>query len=229
MIVVWAQQLQTRHPDRASAGDAVSRLADPYHPTPNPLLVVISGPSGVGKDVTLKRMKEMGCPFHFVVTTTDRPPRPGEVNGVDYFFVATPDFERMVEGNELLEHAIVYGQHKGVSKDQVRRALESGQDVVMRLDVQGAATIRRMVPEAVLIFLSCESEEELVARLTARRTESKEALRARLAIARQEMERLGEFDYVVINRTGCLDETVEIIAAIISAEQRRVWQREISL
>jgi guanylate kinase len=222
-------QLQVSHPDRASTGDTVSRLADPYQPIPNPLLVIISGPSGVGKDVTLKRMKEMGCPFHFVVTTTDRPPRPGEVNGVDYFFVATPDFERMIEQDELLEHAIVYGQHKGVSKAQVRRALDSGQDVVMRLDVQGAATIRQLVPEAVLIFLSCESEEELVVRLTARRTESKQALRARVAIARQEMERLGEFDYVVINRTDCLDETVETIAAIIAAEKCRVRQREISL
>lgn len=210
-------------------GDSVSRLVDPYHPVPSPLLVVISGPSGVGKDVTLGRMKEMGYPFHFVVTTTDRPPRPSEVNGVDYFFVSTSEFEQMIEGDELLEHAVVYGQHKGVSKAQVRRALDSGQDVVMRLDVQGASTIRRLAPEAVLIFLSCESEAELAARLTARRTESEEALRTRLAIARQEMEVLSEFDYVVINRTHRLDETVETIAAIIAAEKCRVQQREITL
>jgi guanylate kinase len=207
----------------------MTRLINPNNPVPSPLLVVISGPSGVGKDVTLKRMREMGYPFHFVVTTTDRPPRPGEVDGIDYLFVSSAEFERMIEDDELLEHAIVYGQHKGVSKAQVQGALESGQDVVMRLDVQGAATIRRLVPDAVLIFLACESEGSLVARLTARRTESEEALRTRLEIARQEMERINEFDYIVVNRDGRLDETVETIATIICAEKRRVWQREISL
>jgi guanylate kinase len=207
----------------------VSRRADPYNPTANPLLIVISGPSGVGKDMTLKRMKEKGCPFYFVVTTTDRPPRPGEVDGLDYFFVSSAEFERMIERDELLEHALVYGQRKGISRDKVRQALASGRDVVMRLDVQGAATIRRLVPQAVLIFLTCESEEALSARLAARHTESEDALLTRLAIARQEMRRLDEFDYLVVNRTGHLDETVETIAAIIHAEKCRVRQREINL
>jgi guanylate kinase len=207
----------------------VSRLADPYRPVPNPLLVVVSGPSGVGKDATLQRMQERGYPFHFVVTTTDRPPRPDEVDGHDYYFVSTQEFERMIREDALLEHAIVYGQHKGVAKAQVRRALESGRDVIMRLDVQGAATIRRLIPEAVLVFLSCQSPAELAARLTARHTESKAALQRRLAVARQEMARLDEFDYLVINREGELDETVRQIGAIIDAEKCRVWQREISL
>lgn len=209
--------------------DSMSRPVDAYNPEPSPLLVVISGPSGVGKDVTLERMKEMGCPFHFVVTTTDRPPRPGEADGVDYIFVSTAEFESMIERGELIEHAVVYGQYKGVSKAQVRQALESGQDVVMRLDVQGAATIRQLIPDAVLIFLSTESEEELKARLKARRTESEEALRTRLANGREEMERLDEFDYLVINRHGRLDETVKTIAAIITAEKCRVRQPKISL
>jgi len=207
----------------------VSRCIDPYQPASNPLLVVISGPSGVGKDVTLKRMKEMGYPFHFVVTTTDRPPRPGEVDGVDYCFVSTGEFERMIQNDELLEHAIVYGQHKGISRAQVQRALASGHDVVLRLDVQGAATVRRLVPEAVLIFLTCESEAALTERLKQRRTESEAALRTRLAIVRQEMERISEFDYVIVNYTSHLDETVKAIRAIITAEKCRVWQREISL
>lgn len=204
-------------------------IADPYHPVPNPLLVVVSGPSGAGKDMTLKRMKELGYPFHFVVTTTDRPPRAGEVNGVDYFFVSTQEFERMVQAGELLEHAIVYGQHKGIAKTQVRQALASGQDVIMRLDVQGAATIRKLAPAAVLIFLSCQSEAELAARLRARGTESQIALDARLEVATQEMKRLPEFDYLVINRDHHLNDTVQTVAAIIAAEKCRTRLRRISL
>jgi guanylate kinase len=223
------QWSKTNALNQPAKGDIVSRLIDPNNPVSSPLLVVISGPSGVGKDVTLKRMKEMGCPFHFVVTTTDRPPRPGEADGVDYVFVSTAEFERMIAGDELLEHAIVYGQHKGVSKAQVWGALDSGQDVMMRLDVQGAATIRQMAPDAVLIFLTAESEEVLVARLTARRTESEAALRTRFENARREMTRVDEFDYIVVNRDGQLDETVKMIMSIIDAEKHRVWQREISL
>ncbi len=207
----------------------MSRLVDAYNPIPSPLLVVISGPSGVGKDVTLKRMQEKGYPFHFVVTSTDRPRRPGEVDGVDYIFVSTAEFERMIEHDELLEHAVVYGQNKGVSKAQVNQALESGQDVVMRLDVQGAATIRKLAPDAVLIFLTTESEQELISRLTARRTEPAEALRTRIENARQEMKRIDEFDYIVVNRDGQLENTVETIMSIITAEKCRVRQREISL
>jgi guanylate kinase len=204
-------------------------MVDPYHPVPNPLLIVVSGPSCAGKDMTLKRMKERGYPFHFVVTTTDRPPRPGEVNGVDYFFVSTQEFERMIRAGELLEHAIVYGQHKGIARAQVRQALASGQDVVMRLDVQGAATIRKLAPAAVLIFLSCQSEAELAGRLRARGTESQIALDARLEVATKEMKRLPEFDYLVINRDNHLNETVNTIAAIITAEKCRTRLHRISL
>jgi len=207
----------------------MSRLIDPYRPNPSPLLVVISGPSGAGKDATLKRMKEMGYPFHFVVTTTDRSPRPGEVDGVDYCFVSTGEFERMIHNDELLEHATVYGQHKGIARAQVQPALDSGQDVVLRLDVQGAATIRRLVPEAVLIFLTCESEAALTERLKHRRTESEAALRDRLAIVRQEMERISDFDYMIVNYTSHLDDTVRVVGAIIKAEKCRVWQREMNL
>ena len=116
------------------------------HPPRSPLLIVISGPSGVGKDTVLQRMKERGLPFHFVVTATTRPQRPGEVDGVDYFFLTHDQFADMIEHNELLEHAIVYNDYKGIPKQQVRQALASGQDVVMRIDVQGAETIRTSVP-----------------------------------------------------------------------------------
>jgi len=200
----------------------------PYHIESNPLLVIISGPSGVGKDATLKCMKEMGYPFHFVVTATTRPRRPTEVDGVDYHFVSEQEFAEMLEKDALLEHAIVYGQHKGIPKKQVREALKSGKDVIMRIDVQGAATIRRLVPEAVFIFLTASSEE-LSRRLEKRKTETPAGLERRIATALQETKRLDEFDYVVVNRYNHLDETVEAIAAIITAEKCKVKQRRIEL
>jgi len=196
---------------------------------PRPLLVLISGPSGVGKDAVLKRMKELGYPFHFVVTATTRPRRRGEVDGVDYFFVSEAEFEAMLEKGELLEHALVYGEHKGVPKAQVRQALASGKDVLMRVDVQGAATVRRLVPGAITIFLTAASEEELVARLKRRRTEPPEKLQQRIALAREEMQRIPEFDYVVVNRENQLDETVRQIVAIMTAEKCRVQRREVKL
>nr|HID12313.1 guanylate kinase [Anaerolineae bacterium] len=194
-----------------------------------PLLIVVSGPSGVGKDALLKRMKERGYPIHFVVTATDRPPRPGEVHGEDYFFLTTGEFTGMIEQGELLEYAVVYGQHKGVPKQQVREALASGKDVIMRVDVQGAATIRRLAPEAVLIFLTASSEEELEQRLRARGGDTPEQLQKRIATAREEMKRLPEFDYVVVNRDGELDQAVEDVLAIIRAEHCRVKPRVVRL
>ncbi len=201
----------------------------PFWEQPNPLLVVISGPSGVGKDAVIKRMKAMGYPFHFVVTATTRPPREGEVQGVDYLFVSEDTFREWIGQGELLEHALVYGEYKGVPKGQIRRALTSGQDVVMRVDVQGAATVRSIMPDAILIFLVAGSEEELLTRLRKRGTESNEALQRRIATLRQEMERVLEFDYVVVNCDGQLDRAVEKIAAIITAEKCRTEQRVIRL
>ena len=136
--------------------------------TPRPVLVVLSGPSGVGKDSVILGLKESGYPFYFVVTATTRPKRHNEVDGIDYHFVSVGDFAEMIENNELLEYAVVYGDYKGIPKKHVREALASGQDVIMRIDVQGAATIRALVPNAVTIFLTAESEEELVRRLPLR-------------------------------------------------------------
>lgn len=200
-----------------------------YNFETQPLLIVISGPAGVGKDALLWRIKEHGCPFHFVVTAADRAPRPGEVHGVDYFFVTTEEFNRMIEEDELLEHAMVYGQHKGIPKQQVREALASGKDVIMRVDVQGAATVRRLAPEAVLIFLTASSEQELEQRLRARGGDSPEQLQKRIAAARDEMERLSEFDYVVVNRDGELKRAVDNVLAIVQAEHCRVEPRVVKL
>ncbi len=201
----------------------------PYLGDPNPLLVVVSGPSAVGKDSVIKRMKELNYPFHFVVTATTRPPRAGERHGEDYFFLSKEEFRKLIEEGELLEHALVYGQHKGIPKDQIRHALASGKDVVMRIDVQGAATVHSLIPDALLIFLIAGSEEELIGRLRKRGTESAEELKRRIATVREEMERIPEFDYVVVNRNGQLDHAVEKIAAIITAEKCRTRQRVIRL
>lgn len=207
-------------------------MSDPIQPDqrrPQPLLIVISGPSGVGKDTVIQRMKERNLPFHFVVTATTRPARPEEQQGVDYFFVSHDQFAEMIEQGELLEYAIVYNDYKGIPKAQVREALASGKDVVMRVDVQGAATVRELCPQALLIFLTTQDEDELVARLLARKTETPEGLKLRIATARQEQKRIGEFDYVVINRDYLLDETVDTIVAIIQAEHARVNHRQVTL
>ena len=196
---------------------------------PRPLLIVISGPSGVGKDTVMLRMQERGMPFHLVVTATTRPRRENEVHGVDYFFVSKEEFARMIEHNELIEYAIVYSDYKGIPKQQVRQALASGQDVVMRLDVQGAETVRRLAPGALLIFITTESEGELIRRLKARKTETPDELALRIATARKELKRVEAFDYVIINHDYKLDETVDTVRAIIEAEHHRVKHREVTL
>jgi guanylate kinase len=190
-----------------------------------PLLVVISGPSGVGKDVTIRLMKEQAFPFYFVVTATTRPRRAGEVDGVDYHFVSEAAFKQMIADGELLEHALVYGQYKGIPKAGVRTALASGQDVIMRIDVQGAATVRRLVPHAISIFLTAESEAALVERLRRRHTEDEAQLQRRIETARAEVRRAVEFKYRVVNRECSLDATVNAVVAIMQAEKCRTdWQ-----
>ena len=201
----------------------------PYLIGGNPLLIIISGPSGAGKDAVVKRMQELGYPFHFVITATTRPPRQGEQDGVDYFFLSQAEFLDLIDRDELLEHALVYGEHKGIPKQQVRQALASGRDVLMRLDVQGAATVRGLVPDAILVFLIPGSEEELLQRLHGRNTETAAELQRRVTTMREEMKRIPEFDYVVLNRNGELDRAVDAIAAIMHAEKCRSKQRVIRL
>jgi guanylate kinase len=193
------------------------------------LLVVISGPSGVGKDSVLRGLKEQGSPFRFVPTMNTRPRRPDEVDGVDYFFVTTEEFVTLLEQGELLEHAVVYGDYKGIPKKPIREALQSGQDVVLRVDVQGAATLKRLIPEAIFIFLTARNEDELVARLQNRKTESAESLRIRIATAREELQRIPEFDYVVVNQADRLAEAVQDVIGIMRAEHCRVHPRVVKL
>ena len=196
---------------------------------PQPLLIVISGPSGAGKDTVMQCMKDRGMPFHFVVTATTRPRRANEVNGKDYFFVGKEEFARMIEEDELIEYAVVYGDYKGIPKQQVREALSTGKDVLMRVDVQGAETVRKLVPNAILIFMTVDNEQELERRLRERKTETAEELALRIATARKELQRVESFDYVVVNADDHLDQAVDTIQAIITSEHQRVKQRKVTL
>jgi len=196
---------------------------------PQPLLVVISGPSGVGKDAVLKSLQKRDLSLHFVVTMTSRPPRDGEVDGVDYWFVTKEKFEALVRQGEFLEYALVYNDYKGIPKSQIRQAMESKRDVILRVDVQGAQTLRRICPDALLIFLIPTDKQEWFERLRNRKTETQESLEIRLNTAKQELEHLPNFDYVVVNAQDHLEETVDAITAIIQAEHHRVKRRKGSL
>ena len=194
-----------------------------------PLLVVVSGPSGVGKDSVIQALKRRQLPLHVVVTTTDRQPRPTEIEGVDYNFVSTERFEEMIRNDELIEYARVYNDYKGIPKIQITGAFETGKDVIIRVDVQGAARLRSLFPEAVLVFLVPATMDELVQRLTARHSETPESLSRRIETTRLEMTRLPEFDYVVANPDDQLEQAVDKICSIITTEHQRVNPRKITV
>jgi len=193
------------------------------------LLIVLSGPSGVGKDALLKRMKEQKYPFHYVVTVTSRPRRKGERDGVDYHFVSQQEFQQMIDDGELLEWANVYGNYYGVPRREISQALSKGMDVIVKVDVQGAATIKRILPQTVFIFLRPPSMEELEKRLRQRHSESARDLALRLQKAEEEMNSLPLFDHVLTSHQGKLDEVISQIQAIVTAEKRRVRPRVIEL
>ena len=187
----------------------------------HPLLVVISGPSGVGKDAVLERLKQRSHPWHFLVTATTRPKRPGERDGEEYTFLDTARFQEMLARDQFLEHAEVYGHLYGVPRPQVEEAFQAGKDVIAKTDVQGARTLKAKMPQALLIFLAPPSMEELERRLRQRKSDAAADLDRRTATARQEMERQAEFDHVVVNHSGRLDETVTAIEDIITEEKSR--------
>jgi guanylate kinase len=186
---------------------------------------VLSGPSGVGKDAVLSRMRELmrgeDKPWHITVTATTRPRREMERDGVDYIFVDKETFQSMIENNELLEWAEVYGNLYGVPKDQVATAFRDGRNVIIKADVQGAATIKKLAPEALFVFLAPPDLEELASRLRARMTESPEALVLRLATAEKEMMEVSRFDHVVVNHQGRLDQAVHEITELVERERER--------
>jgi guanylate kinase len=197
--------------------------------SPQPLFAVLSGPSGVGKDAVLARMRKLSRPFHYVVTATTRPKRAREKNGVDYRFLSQKMFQRMLDKHRFLEWANVYGNNYGVPKDEVSQALARGQDTIVKVDVQGAASIKRILPQAVFIFLEPPSLEALEDRLKRRCSESSQDLALRLAKAEEEIRMLPIFDYVITSDHDKLDDVVSQIDAIVTAEKCRVEPRTVKL
>ena len=186
-----------------------------------PLLLIISGPSGVGKDSVLRALKERDLPLYHVITANTREPRPDEKEGVDYYFVSRERFKEMIENDELLEYSEVYEDYKGVPKSEVRKAIETDKDVIFRLDVQGAEKIKSIYPQAISIFLIPANQEEWFKRLGVRRMANEKDLDTRIETVQKELETIDEFNYVVVNADNKLNETVDIIEAIITAEHHR--------
>ncbi|MFC1860448.1 guanylate kinase [Chloroflexota bacterium] len=201
----------------------------PFHLPKRPLLIVISGPSGAGKDAVLTKMKELDSPLEHIITVTTRPKRDKERNNVDYQFVSTDRFHEMIEHKELLEWASVYGNWYGVPKEPLKQALDKGQDIIVKVDIQGVATIKKILPQAVFIFLAPPSMEELVSRLKQRHTETPSDLDLRTKTAEEEIKQLSLFDYIVVNKQDRIDLAVSEIKAIIAAEKCRGMPRDITL
>jgi guanylate kinase len=200
----------------------------PVNPPKRPLLIVLSGPSGAGKDAVLTRIRELNYPLKYITTVTTRPQRATERDNIDYHFISTKKFQKMIENNELLEWANVYGNWYGVPKKPVKQALHKGQDTIVKVDIQGATTIKKILPQAVFIFLTPPSTEELRLRLKQRHTESSFDLALRTKTAEEEIKQLSLFDYVVFSRQNEIDRAVADIEAIITAEKCRVTPRKVS-
>lgn len=198
---------------------------------PGAMLVIISGPSGVGKDTIIEalRRRPHEPELYYVVTCTTRAPRPGEVDGSSYHFVGQAEFADLRERGELLESAEVHGHDYGTPRRQVLDALRAGQDVILKIDVQGAAAVKARVSNALLIFLVPPSLEALFGRLRARATESADQLEVRQRNAAVELARSQDYDHVVVNETGEVDRTAAAIDAILDAERARHPRRRVRL
>lgn len=194
------------------------------------LVFVLSGPSGVGKSTLIERLKRDRFPITYSVTATTRPRRQGEEHGVHYYFLAEAEYDALLENGQFLEHAVVHHLYRyGIPLESIREGLQRGQDVIIAPDVQGASTVRWKLPSAITIFLRPSSLDELVPRLAARGTETPDERRIRLETAEREMQRMSEYDYVIVNQRNRLDQAVGDLKAIITAERLRVCPRTVTL
>ena len=202
---------------------------DPEPPATG-LVFVLSGPSGVGKSTLIERLKRDRFPITHCVTATTRPRRQGEEHGIHYYFLTEPEYDALLERGQFLEHAVVHNLYRyGIPLHSIRDALRLGQDVILAPDVQGASTVRWKLPNAISIFLRPPSLDELLPRLAARGTEPPEERRIRLATAERELQRMSEYDYVIVNHRDRLDQAVGDLKAIIQAERLRVCPRTVTL
>jgi guanylate kinase len=191
---------------------------------------VLSGPSGVGKSTLIERLKQDAFPITHCVTATTRPMRQGEEHGVHYYFLAESEYDALLERGQFLEHAVVHNLYRyGIPLHSIRDGLRRDQDVILAPDVQGASTVRWKLPNAITIFLRPTSLDELVPRLAARGTETEEERQIRLATAEREMQRMSEYDYVIVNQRDRLDQAVADLKSIILAERLRVCPRTVTL
>lgn len=232
-------ELERFEPAPAGALAEVDVSEDPGRPdfvvdgAPGALLAIISGPSGVGKDTIIdalrRRERETGRDGerHYVVTVTTRAPRAGEVDGVDYRFLSRDAFLALRDARGLLEANEVHGNWYGSPRDQVREALTAGRDVILKIDVQGAQVVKEQVSQALLIFVVPPTLETLFQRLRARATESAEQLERRQRDAAIELARQEDYDHVVVNETGQVERTAELIDEIIAEEHRRHPDRRV--
>ncbi|HAA89263.1 MAG: Guanylate kinase Gmk [Thermoanaerobacterales bacterium 50_218] len=189
-----------------------------------PLLIVISGPSGSGKGTLCRALRQVFPDLAYSVSVTTRPPRPGEVDGVDYIFLTPSEFEKRVQEGKLLEWAQVYENYYGTPREPVERWLEEGRDVLLELDVQGALQVKKLYPEALLIFIVPPSIEELGARIAKRGTDTKEVIKKRLSCAKEEIKAAAKYDYVVVNDHQ--EEALKKLVEIISMEKMRRQNEE---
>jgi guanylate kinase len=198
---------------------------------PGALLVIISGPSGVGKDTIIDALRDRprSPDYHYVVTCTTRQPRPGEIPGLSYQFLTEDEFRALDEAGELLESAEVHGNHYGTPRREVSDALVAGHDVILKIDVQGAAAVKERVPDALLVFIVPPTLEALFQRLRSRATETADELEIRQRNAAIELARQGDYDRVVVNETGEIARTAAEIEAIIEQEKRRNTDRRMRI
>lgn len=210
-------------------GEHADGMIDDLRVLRRPRLFVISGPSGVGKDTVIEALRQRYTESHFAVTATTRPRRPGEIDGLHYYFMDEAAFAQHLTDNEFLESAVVYGFQYGVPRGPIRTALARGQDVFVKVDVQGAGAIRQLVPGLTTIFVAPESMSALLQRLRSRKSDDPEVLMRRFGTASRELASALEFDYVIFNESDRVDSAVNRICAIVDAEHQRARQPDIHL